>query len=217
MSDNADSSLLGRRRRERRPSLAPREVVLGLDRLEWGVSLFGAGIALVLALVTGIEWARNEPVITTQKFVKGKACPSDFAKHVGQFCEHVTTETKSYWEIHFFFILLIGLCILYFTLRRKRAGVACFSIFLGLALGLGSGLVFFFLGAWLIVRAYRLQKYGESAFFASNRVAREQGEARRRERKENGGRPKRGAPETAKVLTPEASKRYTPKKQQRRR
>ena len=70
--------------------MVPREVVMGLDPIERGISLFGAGIALVLALVTAIEWSRNLPTITTQKHVKGKACPSAYPKLVNTLCERVS-------------------------------------------------------------------------------------------------------------------------------
>jgi hypothetical protein len=203
--------------------MVPREVVMGLDPLERGISLFGAGIALVLALVTAIEWSRNLPTITTQKHVKGKACPSAYPKLVNTLCEHIVKTTRSEWEVKFFFILVVALCLLYFSLRRKRAGVACFAIFLGLGLGLGAGAVFFFLGAWLIIRAYRLQKYGVAGMVASNQVAREMSLARREGREPNLELPSSSAPprspsrgstknSTQGPKGPDASKRYTPKK-----
>jgi hypothetical protein len=207
--------------------MVPREVVMGLDPLERGISLFGAGIALVLALVTAIEWSRNLPSITEVKHVKGKACPSAYPKLVNTLCEHIVKTTRSEWEVKFFFILVVALCLLYFSLRRKRAGVACFAIFLGLGLGIGAGAVFFFLGAWLIIRAYRLQKYGVAGMVASNQVAREMSQARREGREPNleqfpstssTSRPaKPSGRASAKNSTtapkgPDASKRYTPKK-----
>ncbi len=204
--------------------MVPREVVMGLDPIERGISLFGAGIALVLALVTAIEWSRNLPTITTQKHVKGKACPSAYPKLVNTLCEHIVKTTRSEWEVKFFFILLVGLCLLYFSLRRKRAGVACFAIFLGLGLGVGAGAVFFFLGAWLIIRAYRLQKYGVAGMVASNQVAREMSLARREGREPNleqlpssgTSSPRTSSRGSTKKPTigpgPDASKRYTPKK-----
>lgn len=220
MPDNADPkpSITTRLSRGRRPSLAPREVVLGLDSLEHGVGLFGAGVAFILALVTAIEWIRNLPVRTTVKHVKGKACPPAYALHIKLLCEHVNHETRSYWEVRFFFIVVVALCLLYFTIRRKRAGVACFSVFLGLGLGLSSGIVFLFLGVWLILRAYRLQKYGVAGMLASNRVAREKGTARREGRAPNLATARGTADPTPKVLAPpSASKRYTPKKPPRKR
>jgi hypothetical protein len=104
----------------------------------------------VLALVTAIEWSRNLPTITTIKYVaKGKACTKAYPKHVGEFCEHILRTTRSEWEVKFFFILIVALCLLFFTLRRKRAGVACFAVFLGLGLGLGSGSCSCFLASGL--------------------------------------------------------------------
>ncbi len=200
--------------------MAPRAVVLGLDNLERGISLFGASIGLVLALVTAVEWARNVPVINTLKHVKGKACPKPY-KLVVSLCEQKVITTRSEWEVKFFFIVLVSLCILYFALRRKRAGVACFAVFLGLGLGIESGLVFFFLGVWLIVRAYRLQKYGTATMLGSNRVARDMAVARKEGRTykaDSTSSPESSSKSTpSKPTAPEASKRYTPKKPPRRR
>jgi hypothetical protein len=215
-----------RSRRGKRPSLAPREVVLGLDPLERGISIFGASIAFVLAIVTAVEWKRNLPTITTTKYKAGKACPSAFPTHVNTLCEHIVKTTRTEWEVKFFFIVIVAACIMFFALRRKRAGVATFAVFLGLGLGLGSGLVFFFMGAWLIMRAYRLQKYGIATMMGSNRVAREMAQARKEGRDpdieqytgttttSSTSAPRtRGSKKTpAKTTTPEASKRYTPKK-----
>jgi hypothetical protein len=198
--------------------MAPRAQVLGLDNLERGISLFGAGIALVLALVTAIEWGRNLPIRTTVKHVKGKSCPKAYPTHVLTLCEHINRETRSYWEVRFFFILVVALCLLFFTLRRKRAGVACFAVFLGLGLGLGAGVVFLFLGVWLILRAYRLQKYGVAGMLASNRIAREGLPAKSESRAPSATIARSGPDATSKAaVPPTASKRYTPKKPPRKR
>jgi hypothetical protein len=215
-----------RSRRGKRQSLAPREVVLGLDPLERGISIFGASIAFVLAIVTAVEWKRNLPTITTTKYKAGKACPTAFPTHVNTLCEHIVKTTRTEWEVKFFFIVIVAACIMFFALRRKRAGVATFAVFLGLGLGLGSGLVFFFMGAWLIMRAYRLQKYGIPTMMGSNRVAREMAQARKEGREpdieqytgttttSNAATPRSSASKKtpAKSTAPEASKRYTPKK-----
>jgi hypothetical protein len=218
-SDSTPTRSFGRRS-ARRESVAPRTVVLGLDNLERGISLFGASIGLVLALVTAIEWVRNIPVINTVKHVKGKACPAPY-NLVTSLCEQKVITSRSEWEVKFFFILLVSLCILYFALRRKRAGVACFAVFLGLGLGIESGLVFFFLGVWLIVRAYRLQKYGTATMLGSNRVARDMAVARKEGRTfkaDSSSDPSSSSKSTpTKPTAPEASKRYTPKKPPRRR
>lgn len=215
-----------RSRRGRRTSLAPREVVLGLDPLERGISIFAASIAFVLAIVTAIEWKRNLPTITTTAVPKSKICPSAYPTLVNTLCEHIVKTTRTEWEVKFFFIVLVAACILFFALRRKRAGVATFAVFLGLGLGLGSGLVFFFVGAWLIMRAYRLQKYGTPTMMGSNRVAREMAQARKEGREpdietytgstgtstSSTSRTSSSKKTPPKSATPEASKRYTPKK-----
>ncbi len=219
MPKNAEStsSLEAKSRRVRRPSLAPREVVLGLDRLEQRVSFFGAGVALLLALLTLIQWIKNTTTISKLKPSATNACLAGY-HHVGSFCEEVIKTTRGQWEIRFAFIAAISLCILYFAIRRKRAGVACFTIFLGLGLGITTGLLFFLLGAWLIMRAYRLQKYGDASFFGSNRVAKEAGQARREQRRTKATTSSVTSETTPRGATPpSASKRYTPKKPQRRR
>ena len=117
-----------------------------MDDVERKVSLFGVGIALVIAIIWAVEWVKKTPVKTTQKFVKGKTCPAAYPKHVDQFCEHILKASDSYWATRFLFVFVVALFLLFFTLRRKRAGVACFSFFLGLGLGV-AGVVFVFLGA----------------------------------------------------------------------
>jgi len=199
--------------------VAPREVVLGLDHLERTVSLVGAGAALLFALATVVEWIKNVATIATQTPSKANTCLSGYhfvkAKLL---CEMLTHTSRSQWEVRFLFITIVALCILYFALRRKRAGVACFSIFLGLGLGVSTGLVFFLLGAWLIVRAYRLQKYGDASFFGSNRVAKEEGQAKRANRAAKGAETSESTASPSKsAAPPTASKRYTPKKPPRRR
>jgi hypothetical protein len=218
---NSTSSSSMKSRRGRRPSLAPREVVLGLDRLERRVSFFGAGVALLFALGTAIEWARNVSTITKVSPSKTDTCPSGYhhlTSKATSICEEISKTSQGGWEIRFFFILLIALCILYFTVRRKRAGVACFAVFLGLGLGFGTGFIFFLLGVWLIIRAYRLQKYGEAGFVSSNRVAKEMGQAKREGRSVKASSTSNSKDATSRATAaPAASKRYTPKKPPRRR
>jgi hypothetical protein len=192
-------------------------VVLGLDNFERTISLVGAGTALIFALATIVEWARNAATIITQAPSKTNTFAKGFHL-VKTLCQEVTHTSRSEWEVRVLFIAVVALCILFFALRRKRAGVACFAIFLGLGLGISTGLVFFLLGAWLIVRAYRLQKYGDASFFGSNRVAKETGQAKRADRATKASAKNETAPALSKsTAPPSASKRYTPKKPPRRR
>ncbi len=199
--------------------MAPREVVLGLDKFERGFSLAGAGIAFAVALVTAIEWVRNAPITTSVKPTKG-LCP----KHVPTYhlraglCTYKTIETSGYWEIRFAFVLIVAACLLYFALRRKRAGVICFTLFLGLGLGVQLGLVFLLLGVWLLVRAWRLQRYGVATMRGSSRAAKEISQAKREGRAPRATSAKvADAPSPKTATAPVASKRYTPKKPPRKR
>lgn len=204
--------------------MVPREVVFGMDDVERKVSLFGVGIAMVVSLIYAIAWIKKSPVITKQAYVKGKTCPSAFSQHVGAYCEHVLRQTNSYWATHFLLVFVVGLIILFFTLRRKRAGVACFACFLGVGLQL-VGIVFLFLGMWLIVRAFRLQRYGEASWSGSNKAAREIAQAKRADRasttKSTSKSKSKSAITTASApgptTPPTASKRYTPKQKPRKR
>jgi hypothetical protein len=196
--------------------MVPREVVFGMDSVERKVSLFAVGIAMIVSLIFGINWVRKAPWSSSQKFVKGKTCPPAFPDHVKAFCALVNAQ--SHWATQFLFVVVIGLIILFFALRRKRAGVACFACFLGIALGL-YGVVFLFLGVWLIVRAFRLQRYGEASWSGSNKAAREIAQA-----KKEGRAPvakstviPASAPPPGPVAPPSASKRYTPKQKPRKR
>jgi hypothetical protein len=189
-----------------------------MDKVERSVSLFGVGIAIIVSLVPLYAWINKSPLTTTVKKVKGKACAARFTLH-GEFCEHTLKNAQSHWAVQFLFVFVVALIMLFFALRRKRAGVACFACFLGVGLGI-SGVVFVFLGAWLIVRAFRLQRYGEASWNGSNKVAREMAQARREGRDPT---PKSKAssdtPAVAPgpVAPPAPSKRYTPKQKPRKR
>jgi hypothetical protein len=196
--------------------MVSREVVFGMDDVERKVSLFGVGIAMVVSVIYAIAWIKKSPVITKQTYVKGKSCPSAFSKHVGAYCEHILRQTNSFWATHFLLVFIVGLIILFFTLRRKRAGVACFACFLGVGLQL-IGIVFLFLGVWLIVRAFRLQRYGEASWSGSNKAARELAQAKKDGREPKGKAAAAPALPPGPIAAPAASKRYTPKQKPRKR
>jgi hypothetical protein len=189
---------------------------MGMDNLERGISLFAGAIAMVLALVISPHLFKNTLITDTAKPSKTNTCTSGyhFVKAT-QLCVESHITHPSAWLLQFLEIVIIGLCIILFALRRKRAGVAVSGLLLGLALG-SVGLPFLFVGGWLIVRALRLQKYGDPTFSGSSRRARETAKA-----KKEGRVPapiKEGTGTSSKAVAPPTpSKRYTPKKQQRRR
>ena len=78
------------------------------------------------------------------------------------------------------------------------------------------GILFMFLGGWLAIRAFRLQKYGDPTFSGSNIKARERAQERRRNRGVRTKSPTTGSASGTARATPAPSKRYTPKKTNRR-
>lgn len=221
MPDLDDSSIPVRQgRRRRRTSLATRAEVLGLNQLEQRVSWAASAFAYALAGFTAILWARNQPTITSAKTLSNGSCPKGF-HFVHKVCEQIAYVSKGSWEFRFFFIMVVAIALSYFTWRQKRAGVATFAIFLGLGNGVFFGPLFLLLGVWLIMRAFRLQKYGDASFKGANRAAREQAAERRANRQ--GGARTRGrtrdsdSVSVSKPPAPTPSKRYTPKKPSTRR
>jgi hypothetical protein len=185
---------------------------MGLDNIERGISLFAGAIAMVLAAVVSPHLFHNTTVIDTIPLSKTKKCTAAATKLgyklFNDVCQKPHLSHPSAWWPQFLEILIIGLAIIGFALRRKRVGVAVSGLLLGFALG-SVGLPFLFVGGWLIIRAFRLQRYGDATFAGSSRRAREIGKAKRE------GRPPRDEKRPAAALPPlppAESKRYTPKK-----
>ena len=184
---------------------------MGLDNLERKISFVLGTIALVLAAILVPHLLHDTWVTDTAKPLAGKSCPTHY-ELVRGVCTYTHLTHPSAWLPQFLEILLIGLALIGFTWRRKRAGVAAAALLLGLALGT-AGLPFILGGGWLIVRAFRLQKYGDASFSGSSRRAREISAERRAQRRA----PTPSTPSPATRRTPDASKRYTPKKSATRR
>jgi hypothetical protein len=207
----------------RRPSVAPREVVLGLDRVERIVSLFSGYIAVVLAAFSLIGWLNNAAIDSTTKYVKGKACPALY-RHVNTLCIH-SYHDKSGWEIQFYVVAALALATLYFGFMRKRAGVIVTTFLLVFKLGLGIGFVFLFTACWLLIRAWRLNKYGDPTLRGSAQIAKDMSTAKKHgetytpvynDKASEAVRPKPAKRQpkaiVAEKAAPRESSRYTPKK-----
>jgi hypothetical protein len=196
-------------------------VVLGLDNIERGVSLFAGAIAMILAAVEFPDLLHNRHIIETTKYVKGQACPTGY-KHVITQCQKSVLVHPSYWLPQFLMIMIFGLGIIAFALLRKRVGVVTAALVLWLALST-AGLPFLFVGGWLIVRAFRLQKYGDASFSGSNRRAKEMNKERRASGSPAKSRSRSNTADgeatvvAGPITPPTASKRYTPKQKPRKR
>jgi hypothetical protein len=109
------------------------------------------------------------------------------------------------------FTLFIVMMV-YFVWKKRRSPVSFFALFLGLAFsssGFSSAaLPYLFFGGWLVLRAWRLNKYGDATFAGVNKIAKERALAKREGRLVEG--PKTANAPAATRRPPEANKRYTP-------
>jgi hypothetical protein len=178
------------------PADERKEAMSGLDPVEtkWTQR------ALIVAVLTSILVVILVSVQHTTKKVHGKTIPTS----------GVTTGA----------LLIAGIVVAfailgYFALRRNRRTLVVFAIFIiGFACALAAGplgFAFILFGGWLMLRAYRVQKYGTP----NAKLAATQAAARppRRERKAA------ATTVTARPTgykAPKASKRYTPKQPARK-
>lgn len=186
---------------------------MGIDDLEKKVTYAAGAIALLLAGIFVPRLLKATKVTVTAKPGKGNVCQAGYHL-ISSLCEksHLA-QPSTYWP-QFLEILIIGGIMMIFAVTAKRAGVAMCALLLGLALGT-VGFPFILLAAWLIVRAFRLQKYGDASFSGSGKRAREMSQAKKEGRTyvAPGAKNTSSTPRTA--SPPEASKRYTPKKRPR--
>jgi hypothetical protein len=190
-----------------------RQAVLGLDNLERKFSFGGAAVALVLAALFIPHLVKNTTIHVTSKPLAGHVCPPGYslAKTV---CSKAELTHPSYWLLQFFVFLVVGVALLAFSFFRKRAGVIVGSLLLAFVTG-SAGLFYMALGAWLAVRAFRLGKYGDATFRGANVRARERAQERRAARGAKSTKSS-GPVSSTHSRTPAPSKRYTPKKTNRR-
>ncbi len=190
---------------------------MGLDNLERKFSFAGSGIALILAIFFIPHLVKNTTITVTAKALKSGACPTNFHLIKGVCSRHEITH-PSYWIPQFLVFVVVGAALFAFSYWRKRPGVIVASFLLGLATG-SAGIFFLALGAWLAVRAFRLQKYGDPTFRGSNVKARERALERRANRGTRSKSTRSSAatsPPNSGRSAPAPSKRYTPKKPNRR-
>jgi hypothetical protein len=179
-----------------------------LDDQERKVTWFAVYIAAALAALEFVEFIRNVPTTNTVKAGSHHSCPSGYHL-VLTVCEKSTHIGRSSFLWLGGYLVVAALAITLFNRRNRRSGVVVAAIMLGFPLGT-AGVAFFFLGAWLIMRAFRVQRYGDPTFAGSSRRAREVAEERRANRKAG-----KSLDVTSKSA-PTQSKRYTPKQSRRR-
>lgn len=206
--------------RPRRASAVPREVLKSIDNTERKASFFLAGLGGVfsLYLLYIAVFVGQQTTVVTAKYDKTKGCAAGY-KLVKGLCSQTQITTVSAVWFEFALVAVTSLALFGFSWRRNRTGTVFVSLFEGLALGLFSiGLPYVILGAWLLWRAYRLQKYGVATFAGVSEITRERAQARKEGREIEPLTLSAPPPDPSAPRTPaEPSKRYTPKKTPKKR
>jgi hypothetical protein len=190
---------------------ATRAQVVGLDRLERNLGFFAAFIGFLASsfafknYITG----KSTSFVETAKPNAKHLCQSGYHL-VTSLCEKTVTQSHGYWAFQFWGLFGMALLVGFASWRRNRPMLIVVSLLVGVIAG-SAGLLFIGLGAWLLIRAFRMQRYGDPTFKGSNAVARSRAQARP-------PRQKRSATEVTSPVraAPTQSKRYTPKKKTKR-
>jgi hypothetical protein len=172
-----------------------RAAMSSLNPMEMKWSKAGLAIAAIIGAIIVLYLAIDHPTRKVTNKVHG-------VKHV-----HLVPVSDSYLLIG---AIVVGFCLLGFEgIRRQRRTLVVFALFIdGFAFTLifaPLGFALIILGGWLMLRAYRIQKFGTP----TAKVAARQAAARppRRERK----RAAQVAARPTAYKPPTANKRYTPK------
>lgn len=188
-------------------------------KLGYGAAALMA-VAGLFALVPHIEHP-NRPVVVTATKTKGK-CPSDYTE-VAKVCTQYVVHSRSDWILSLAVVLVLAVLVAVATRWGRRSLLAFALLFGGLAVETLTypdlGLLFLIGGGWLLVRSYRVQKYGTTS---SREVAKIAAERRSDKRKgitpaptkasAKGAKAKgKAAPTPGERPKPGANKRYTPK------
>lgn len=223
------------------------EAIRLIDSTERKIGYAGAAVAAVLGLISFVPFIEDpKKKVDLTASLSHKKCPSGYHEVVTngtKSCSEMVTFSQGHWILELVIVLAFALLIAVATRIGKRSFLAFGLLFGGLAVEslagspLALGLVV--AGGWLMVRAYRVQKYGTTS---AKEVAQITSERRATARAEKGGSkapaPKAGgrsaangkatAKTAAKGKTavatapdgrgkPEANKRYTPKAPPRKR
>jgi hypothetical protein len=211
-----------------------------LDSLERKLGFVGAALVAVIAGVAFIPYIRNPNKLYIVAR-SGKTCPTGFKDHLVNGAHQCAgVYTRGHYVVEMLIVLLFAAFILVATIVGKRSLLAFALLFSGLAVSTTTGslfgLIFLIGGGWLLVRGYRLQKYGTASGKEVAQIARERraertasgGKASSARATSGGGRSKptrssksaKGAPQQTTPTgraKPQASKRYTPKTPPRKR
>jgi hypothetical protein len=205
-SPSAEQELSDPELRERMRTLDPTE-------RKWGFGV--AGLALVFSLLVIPSLLHNTTRAVSQTFNRAKCL-----REGDVWSATTKTCSKLYHPADFvlvFVLLIVVGCVLLFAVWRSMRALTIFTaIFVGLAATLVTGVIGIAAigyGAWLLMRSWRLQRYGAKDSKTVRRVATERADERREAKRAAKQSPSGSVPSKTSV-TP--SKRYTPKSKPRR-
>ena len=187
---------------------------LPLDDFERKISYAAAAVGLIYAAIYIPHLLKNTYLTSTTKALKDGSCPSKFHL-VAKVCTKSVLTHPSYWWPFFIVTMILVVAMGLFAFFRNRVGIIVAGILIAFTTNVSAGFAFFILAAWLITRAYRLNKYGDASMKGAGQRSAQNAALRRQERQSRRGRAATPATESARP-TPTPSKRYTPKKTPRR-
>ena len=194
-----------------------RERMRTLDTLErkWG---FGAAALVLVPALLVIPFLFHSTKQTTPEHLSRALCQLQHFTWTGKSCELIQVLQPSHFVLPFVLLCSIGSVMLYAVWRSMRALTIFMSLFAGIAGFRYSPIIFIAgmgFGVWLLVRSWRLQRYGAKDSKTVRKVAVERSAERREARRTAKlAGPAGGVPAKA---TPTPSKRYTAPKSKPRR
>lgn len=139
-----------------------------VDPLERRIGYGGALLTVLIGLVEFIPYIRDPSKRVADDFARvGKHCPKGWKYSLvngTHQCVGTTAFTRTHWITELVILLFFGAFLAVATRYGRRSLVAFSMLFAGLAVtsisGSVLGVAYIGAGAWLMVRAYRVQKYG---------------------------------------------------------
>ena len=196
------------------PELGERMRTLDLTERKWG---WGAAALVLFPALLLIPYLLHSTKQTTDEhFALGHKCLYTLVDH-GKTCELIQVFQPSHFAIPFVLLLTIGVVLLFAVWRSMRALTIFMSIFAGIAGFRYSPIIFIAgmgFGVWLLVRSWRLQRYGVKDSKSVRKIAIERSEDRREQKRAT---KQSGSTKVAVKGTPTPSKRYTAPKSKPRR
>ncbi len=186
-----------------------RQLVLRLDPTERKIGYIGAALAGVLALLTYLPQILHPTPVNLKK--TGTCDPLSKG---GAVCH---TYPAQHWYLPLALYLILAVAMFVATRFGRRAPLAFAALMNGLAIEVNAGLIalpFIGAGGWILIRAWRAQRYGSPTAKGPNAAAKAGASAPSTTRapvkaKTRGKQP--ASSSTGDRPKPAPSKRYTPK------